>query len=136
MRNNALYTLTLALIVGPCHASAQHLASATFTPNVVNGGTLTTCTIRLRRPARSPGVVVLVTNSHPFVQMPLSLTIPTGMQTYSFSVPIGNVSTNRGATVYFNAGTKSVKAHLTVLAPAGRAGHFRSRNARRAAAAR
>ncbi|HWD39154.1 MAG TPA: hypothetical protein VG944_09925, partial [Fimbriimonas sp.] len=101
----------------PCFASAQHLTAASFNPSTVASGGTTQCTVRISQAAGAGGFPVQISAPQAFITAPPSISIPFGATSTTFSVPIGNVSSNKAATVGFSDGTINLHANLIVMAP-------------------
>lgn len=117
---------SMPLIVGPIA-----LSSLVVTPVSVAGGVNVTGTVILNGPAPAAGVVVTLSDNLPATTVPLSVTVPAGSMSRTFTIPTVIVAASQSGTVTAKQGLITKLAALTVrpamltsvtLAPASVAG--------------
>ena len=94
------------------------LASVSFSPSSVTGGTTSAGTVTLTAAAPSGGVVVGLTSSHTAtVMVPTSVTVPAGATTGKFTATTSAVGTSTTVTISASYAGVAKSAALTVNPP-------------------
>src|SRR5206468_2302964 len=96
---------------------AAALASLTFTPASVQGGTSSTGVVTLTAPAPSGGLTVSLNSPSARVSVPASVTVLAGQISRSFTATTSAVTATTPVDLTASAGTKSVTGRLTLTAP-------------------
>lgn len=95
--------------------TAGQLQSLTVSPTQVTGGSSATGTITLTGPAGLGGLVVsLKTSSLLYAAVPLTVTVPQGITTATFTITTNPVASTQAVTITATAGGISQTAVLTV----------------------
>jgi len=104
--------------MGSLPASQIRLTGVSLAQSFVNAGDSVTGTVQLNAPARSAGFPVSLQASSPVVQLPLSLTIPTGQAAAQFQISTtGTVTTVQTVTITAQAGGVAQTATLEIDPP-------------------
>jgi len=91
------------------------LQSVTVSPTQVTGGASVTGTVTLSGPAQAGGQVVVLRTSNALVaSVPLTVTVPQGSTTATFTIATSKVASTQTVTITATAGTVSETATLTV----------------------
>ena len=105
---------------GGVSASAQltvvpdSVQSLTVNPGTVMGGSTSTATVILSRPAGTSGVVVSLSSSNPAATMPGSVTVAAGQTTATFTVTTIPVGSQTAVTIAASFAGTSQSAILTI----------------------
>jgi hypothetical protein len=103
---------TATVTVTPGLPSVSSLACS---PSTLTSGTSTTCTVNLTQSAPSGGTIVtLSSNNTTALPVPVSLTVPVGTTSATFSATAGSVTSAQTATLTATLGTTSTSTTLTV----------------------
>ena len=105
-------TLIANLEVDP--ASTLQVTSFTVTPASVQGGTAASGTVTLSGPAPAGGVTAQVSSDNSAAQPPGAVSVPSGNNSVTFSIPTVAVSSTQTANLTATLGRSSQTAHLTV----------------------
>ncbi|HEY2015928.1 MAG TPA: IPT/TIG domain-containing protein [Bryobacteraceae bacterium] len=104
--------------MGSLPPGAVRLTGLTLSQAFVNAGDSVTGTVTLNAPARSIGFTASLRSSSPAVQLPLSIMVPTGKTSASFSITSSaNVPTVQTATITAQAGADTQTATLEIDPP-------------------
>lgn len=106
-------TKSAAISITP--AISVTLASLTLKPTTVIGGTAASGTVILTAPAPSGGLVVNLSSSNPSrATVPLTVTVPSGSSSASFTIATIRVSRKTSATISASHGSITKTASLTI----------------------
>ncbi|WP_025225717.1 hypothetical protein [Fimbriimonas ginsengisoli] len=93
------------------------VASVAVDPAIVTGGTSATGKVFLVNPAPAGGVVVTLQSDRSFATPPVSVRVPVGSVSTTFTVSTAGVVSTQNATLTATAGGIRVTATLTVASP-------------------
>lgn len=112
------YTLNSVLAVAdiPSFGSSQ-IASVSFNPADVPGGTESTGTVNLARAAPAGGLEINLSTNSPAATVLPSITVPGGATKASFSISTLGVNNRTAVSITAEAGTKKKSATLTIEPP-------------------
>ena len=82
-------------------------SSLSCSPSSVNAPGSATCTVTLTAVAPTGGVTVSLTSSNSVVQVPASVTVPSGSTSRTFSATVGSIATNLSSVITATAGGAS-----------------------------
>jgi hypothetical protein len=110
--NNSSKVGTVTVMPVPPPAT---LAGLNLVPNVVTGGDTIQAFVSLSDAAPAGGFKVLLSTNNPIAAVPASVTVPAGQTgTPFFPIPVGDVTTTTGLTIFATAGSSTQLATLTV----------------------
>lgn len=108
---------TAFINVTPSNTSGIRVASLSFNPSNLPGGSSGTGTVTLNQAAPEGAVVSLTNGNSSIVTMPAIVTVPPGSSSGTFTVAATYVATNTSITMSASLGGATQSAQLTILQP-------------------